>query len=56
LNFSTTGTNPAIGAALDGRDVGCLFDRLPGLAAPLQPAPTPPSSTQPESAPGTPKS
>jgi len=37
LSPSGSTINPAIGAANDGRDVGCLFDRLP-TADPAQPA------------------
>lgn len=55
LNPSTTSANAAIGAASDGRDVGCLFDRLPEVASPPQPAATPDPPAQPESDPGPPK-
>jgi len=55
LNPSTTSPNPAIGAALDGRDVGCLFDGLPGLPSPPQPASPPGPSTPQELAPDAPK-
>jgi hypothetical protein len=41
LNPSGAAVNPALGAASDGRDAGCLFDRLPSLevAPPSAPAP-----------------
>ncbi len=42
LNPSGTSANPAIGAANDGRDAGCLFDRLPPPAVSAEPAPAPP--------------
>jgi len=56
LNPSTASANPALGAASDGRDMGCLFDRLPGAASPPQPASAPGPSTQPESVPAPAKS
>jgi hypothetical protein len=47
LSPAGTSVNPAIGAANDGRDVGCLLDRLPAFEASPPPAlaSPPPSST-----------
>jgi len=42
LSPSGSTINPAIGAANDGRDVGCLFDRLP-TADPARPAESEPT-------------
>ncbi len=41
LSTSATPTNAARGAAGDGRDAGCLADRLPPMAQPSQPKPAP---------------
>jgi hypothetical protein len=43
LGASGASPNPAIGAASDGRDAGCLLDRLAPLAISPQPAPAAPS-------------
>jgi hypothetical protein len=42
LNPSGASANPAIGAAGDGRDAGCLFDRLPPLEVAPPPSPASP--------------
>jgi eukaryotic-like serine/threonine-protein kinase len=56
LSPSAASANPAIGAASDGRDAGCLFDRLPPLTWPAQTSPASGQSPQPVSAPAPPKS
>ena len=55
LNASTASTNPALGAASDRRDAGCLFDRLATLSLPSPPAPAPPPLPPTDSTPVSPK-
>jgi serine/threonine-protein kinase len=55
LSPSAASANPAIGAASDGRDAGCLFDRLPPLTWPAQASPASGQSPSPDSAPVLPK-